>query len=54
MEENGVDGVDGLDGATYVTTSSDGKNVYVVSNDGDALVVFGRYVIYLPLVLRNY
>ncbi len=41
-EVDGVGGVEGLDFARGVTVSPDGKHVYVVSRDDDALAVFSR------------
>lgn len=39
---DGVGGVDGLNGAEGVTTSPDGRNVYVAGNSDDAVAVFSR------------
>ena len=39
---NGVDNVEGLNGARAVALSSDGKQVYVASEDDDALAIFSR------------
>jgi len=40
--EDGKDGVEGLFGARSAAVSPDGKNVYVASEFGDAIVVFAR------------
>ncbi|XP_060077766.1 6-phosphogluconolactonase-like [Ylistrum balloti] len=40
--KDGTNGVDGLDGAYSVTVSPDGNNIYVVSEEDDALAVFNR------------
>lgn len=53
MEEDGVSGVDGLDGAFSVVASPDGKNVYVASVTENAVAVFQRYLVYLPLVIKD-
>ncbi len=39
---DGVGGADGLNGARAVAVSPDGKNVYVASEDDDAVAVFAR------------
>jgi 6-phosphogluconolactonase (cycloisomerase 2 family) len=39
---DGIGGVDGLAGARAVAVSPDGRQVYVVGQDDDALAVFGR------------
>jgi DNA-binding beta-propeller fold protein YncE len=52
-------GVDGLETAYVVAASSDNKNVYVVSNNDNAVSVFGRVGeipetlhIFLPVILQ--
>ncbi len=40
--QDGVAGVDGLNGARAVAVSPDGKQVYVASEDDDAVAVFAR------------
>ena len=42
VQRDGVGGVDGLAGASSVTISPDGKHVYAVGSDDDAVAVFGR------------
>jgi 6-phosphogluconolactonase (cycloisomerase 2 family) len=53
-------GVDGLEAAYVVAASSDNKNVYVVSNDDNAVSVFGRVGelpetrhLFLPVILQQ-
>ena len=41
-QRDGVGGVDGLNAAAGVSTSADGKSVYAVSQDDDAVAVFAR------------
>ncbi len=53
VEKDGVGGVDGLGGAFSVSASPDGKNVYVLGYDDHAVAVFGRYLVYLPLVVKS-
>jgi len=42
MMKDGVDGVDGLNGARSIAINPDGSQVYVASQDDDALAVFNR------------
>ena len=42
VQQDGIGGVDGLDYARSLTTSPDGKHVYVASRYDDALAVFSR------------
>ena len=42
QHKDNVGGVDGLDAALSVAASSDNQNVYVSSNDDNAVSVFGR------------
>jgi 6-phosphogluconolactonase (cycloisomerase 2 family) len=51
--KDGVGGPDGLDTADGVAVSPDGAHVYVGGYGDDALAVFARWRVYLPLVLRN-
>ena len=51
--KDGVGGLDGLDTADGVAVSPDGAHVYVGGYGDDALAVFARWRVYLPLVLRN-
>ncbi len=53
VHKDGIDGVDGLDTADGIAVSPEGGHVYVTGYDDNALVVFRRFAVYLPLVLRN-
>ena len=60
QHKDNVGGVDGLDAALSVAASSDNQNVYVSSNDDNAVSVFGRegefpdtHLVLLPMVLRK-
>jgi len=50
--KDGVGGVDGLDTADGIAVSPDGAHVYVGGYGDDAVAVFARWRVYLPLVLR--
>jgi len=52
--KDGVGGVDGMDTANGIAVSPDGGHIYVGSYGDDAVAVFARWKIYLPLVLRNF
>lgn len=52
--KDGVGGVVGMDTANGIAVSPDGGNIYVGSYGDDAVAVFARWKIYLPLVLRNF
>lgn len=52
--KDGVGGVDGLDTADGIAVSPDGAHVYVGSYGDDAVAVFARFMVYLPLALRNH
>lgn len=45
VERDGVGGVDGLDGAVLVTVSPDGRHVYAMGVNDNAVTVFRRYSI---------
>jgi 6-phosphogluconolactonase (cycloisomerase 2 family) len=51
--KDGQNGVDGLDAASGVAVSPDGGHVYVTGYGDDAVAVFARWRVYLPLVLRD-
>jgi len=51
--QDGVGGVDGLNTADGVAVSPDGAHVYVAGYDDDALAVFARFRVFLPLVTKN-
>jgi 6-phosphogluconolactonase (cycloisomerase 2 family) len=53
VHKDGLAGVDGLDTADGIAVSPEGGHVYVTGYDDNALVVFRRFAVYLPLVLRN-
>jgi 6-phosphogluconolactonase (cycloisomerase 2 family) len=53
MEQHGVNGVEGMLGPWAVTVSPDGRHLYVAGIGNDAVVVFARSVIHLPLVIRS-
>jgi DNA-binding beta-propeller fold protein YncE len=53
VHKDGMGGVDGLDTADGIAVSPEGGHVYVTGYDDNALVVFRRFAVYLPLVLRN-
>jgi 6-phosphogluconolactonase (cycloisomerase 2 family) len=60
QHEDNVGGVDGLEAAQSVAVSLDNQNVYVSSNDDNAVSVFGRvgefpntYLALVPVVLRE-
>jgi len=52
--KDGVGGVDGLDTADGIAVSPDGAHVYVGGYGDDAVAVFARWRVYLPLVMRNH
>jgi 6-phosphogluconolactonase (cycloisomerase 2 family) len=54
VHKDGRAGVDGLDTADGVAVSPEGGHVYVTGYDDNALAVFRRFAVYLPVVLRNY
>lgn len=45
MHQDGINGVDGLAGPTCIRLSPDGGHLYVASNPGDAIAIFGRATI---------
>jgi DNA-binding beta-propeller fold protein YncE len=51
--KDGQDGVDGLNVANGVAVSPDGGHVYVTGYGDDAVAVFAKFRVYLPLVLRD-
>ena len=51
--KDNVDGVDGLGGSYYVTSSADGKQVFVVGIEDDALAIFDRNASTGELTYRN-
>jgi 6-phosphogluconolactonase (cycloisomerase 2 family) len=53
VHKDGLAGVDGLDTADGVAVSPEGGHVYVTGYGDNALAVFRRFAVYLPLVLRN-
>jgi DNA-binding beta-propeller fold protein YncE len=53
MEKHGVNGIEGMLGPWAVTVSPDGRHLYVTSTGNDAISVFARFMIHLPLVMRS-
>jgi DNA-binding beta-propeller fold protein YncE len=51
--KDGQGGVDGLNTADGLAVSPDGAHIYVAGYGDDAVAVFARNVIFLPLVLRG-
>jgi hypothetical protein len=51
MHQDNVNGVEGMNAANGVAVSPDSGHVYVTGYD-DAVAIFARWRIYLPLVLR--
>ena len=60
LHRDNENGVDGLEAAFVVAVSADNKNVYVASNDDNAVSVFGligelpdTHLVFLPSILRR-
>lgn len=53
MVKDNLGGVDGIDTANGIAISPDGLHVYVTGFDDDAIAVFSRFSIFLPVVKKN-
>ena len=53
VHKNGVNGVTGLNTANGIAVSPSGSHIYVSGFDDNAIAVFSRYDINLPLIMKE-